>query len=257
MKLGIVVPYRDREAHFARFVPHVSAYFARDKVDKNLDYRVLFVEQDHQKAFNRGALKNIGFALLENDVDYVCFHDIDYLPIWADYSPVAKPTAIVWYGAQSRPVAPGKSHARIEHNLEHFYGGAVLIDNDSFRAVDGYANDYWGWGFEDSDLKSRFDEKGISWDRRKGTFNGLDHDNEGFQLTGDMSAIGKVNRDLFTSRYVDKTTEPGPGLSRVNYTVHSRAPITSPAPEGNGTWEIVKVRLNSKPSAEQIKALKG
>ena len=62
----------------ARFIPHVSAYFARDKLDKDIDYRVLFVEQDVQKPFNRGLLKNIGFRLLEDagftsQVQHSCF----------------------------------------------------------------------------------------------------------------------------------------------------------------------------------------
>lgn len=256
MKLGIVVPYRDRESHLAAFIAHVSAYFSRDKLASQIDYRVLVVEQDYQKPFNRGAVKNVGFKLLEPSVDYVCFHDVDYLPIWADYSPVTQPTAIVWYGAETRPVAPGRSTKAIHHKLDEFYGGAVLIDNASFRAVDGYANDYWGWGYEDSDLRSRFDEKGILWDRRKGTFSALDHDNDGYTPVGEMTEIGLYNGNLYASRYQLRTVAPGPGLEKLNFTIHSREPIASPRLEGDATWEIVKVRLNGKPSDEQKKALK-
>jgi len=32
-RLAIVVPYRDRAEHLARFVPHMVAYFERDKLD--------------------------------------------------------------------------------------------------------------------------------------------------------------------------------------------------------------------------------
>ena len=32
-RLHIVVPYRDRASHLDAFVPHVRAYFARDKLD--------------------------------------------------------------------------------------------------------------------------------------------------------------------------------------------------------------------------------
>lgn len=256
LKLGIIVPYREREQHMAQFIPHVSAYFARDKIDRNISYRVLFVEQSKQYPFNRGILKNIGFQLLEDETDYVCFHDIDYLPIWSDYSPVAGPTAIVWYGAESRPVAPGRSQARVTHNLDDFYGGAVMVNNDDFRHVNGYANDYWGWGLEDLDLKSRFDAAGIPWQRRKGTYLALDHDNEGFELTGQPKRIFKVNREIFASRYLRKTAEPGPGLESLRYNLITRSDISPPPPEGNAKWEIAQVRLLSKPLNKQLSALK-
>ena len=82
-KLAIIVPYRDREVHLKQFIPHLRAYFARDKMDKRIDYRVMIVEQEPGYQFNRGALKNIGFLLLESDADYTCFHGVDYLPIAA------------------------------------------------------------------------------------------------------------------------------------------------------------------------------
>ena len=33
-RLAIIVPYRDRADHLARFVPHLVAYFERDKLDR-------------------------------------------------------------------------------------------------------------------------------------------------------------------------------------------------------------------------------
>ena len=45
-RLNVVVPYRDREAHLNVFVPLVRAYFARDKIDKDIPYRVVIVEQE-------------------------------------------------------------------------------------------------------------------------------------------------------------------------------------------------------------------
>jgi len=43
--LNVVVPYRDRQAHLNAFVPLLRAYFARDKIDQNIPYRVFIVEQ--------------------------------------------------------------------------------------------------------------------------------------------------------------------------------------------------------------------
>jgi N-terminal region of glycosyl transferase group 7 len=85
-RLGIVVPFRDRERHLSAFLPHAVAYFERDKADKAIDVRFLVVEQPPGLPFNRGLLVNIGFHILRHEIDYVCFHDVDYLPMWADYS---------------------------------------------------------------------------------------------------------------------------------------------------------------------------
>jgi hypothetical protein len=62
-RLNVVVPYRDREAHLNAFVPLLRAYFARDKIDRSIPYRVFIVEQESGLPFNRGALCNIGFVL--------------------------------------------------------------------------------------------------------------------------------------------------------------------------------------------------
>ena len=85
--LGIIVGYRDRAEHLKAFLPHVKTYFERDKLDRTLAYRVLVVEQANQFKFNLGILRNAASTLL-SDCDQLCFHDVDFLPIWADYSPV-------------------------------------------------------------------------------------------------------------------------------------------------------------------------
>jgi hypothetical protein len=111
--LTIVVPYREREAHLERFVPHVKAFFTWHKVHRDIPYRVLIVEQERGLPFNAGALRNIGFTLARDgsvasfDEGYTCFHDIDYLPMDADYRWSDVPTQIAWYGAETRPVIAG------------------------------------------------------------------------------------------------------------------------------------------------------
>jgi|SRR5579862_477383 len=76
-RLSVVVPYRAREAHLRFFVTELRNYFNRDKLDREIPYQVLIVEQNSELPFNRGALCNIGFALSRDDSDYTCFHDVD------------------------------------------------------------------------------------------------------------------------------------------------------------------------------------
>ena len=254
-KLAIIVPYRNRAAHLEQFVPHVRAYFARDKVDRTIPYKVVIVEQDDAKPFNRGALLNIGFVLAEADCDYACFHDVDYLPIWADYSAVDRPTPMLWYGAEVRPIAPGRSDQGVRNNLEHYYSGAVLVPVAQFARVDGFANSYWGWGFEDVDLKHRFDRAGIALGRRKGTFRPLDHDNNGFKLDGTPAPISTANQRIFDQRWAAGADPVTDGLSTLDYQIMRRQSVPDPRPERAADWTRITVRLKSEPSAEQTAAV--
>jgi hypothetical protein len=256
-RLSIVVPYRAREAHLKKFVPHLRAYFARDKLDCAIPYRVLIVEQDSALPFNRGALENVGFLLGRAESDYTCFHDVDYLPVWADYRPVDVPTPILWHGAEVRPIAPGRSNQVIRSDMEHCFGGVVLFPNEMFAQINGYANRYWGWGFADTDLQHRVKAAGMATGRRKGTFTALDHDHEGYRLDGSKSPIGRVNERIFAKRWEAGATDvPRDGLDTVAYEVLSRKEV----PEGRvveraASWEIVTVRFRMQPDPEQLAAV--
>jgi hypothetical protein len=254
-RLCIVVPYRAREAHLRLFVPHVRAYFSRDKVDRAIPYRVLIVEQESGLPFNRGALKNIGFLLGRDDSDYTAFHDVDYLPIWADYSWVDQPTTIVWYGAEVRPLAPGRSES-VAHDMNQFFAGVVLVPNLLFEQVNGYANTYWGWGYEDMDLVNRFTAAGIARGRRKGTFQPLIHENEGMQLDLKPTPIATVNGRVYRERWQGREPQlEQDGLSTVSFELLNRRSVPEDQrPERSALWEVVTVRLKMLPRPEQLAA---
>jgi hypothetical protein len=153
------------------FLPHIVAYFERDKADKAVDVRLLIVEQPPGLPFNRGLMKNVGFQILRQEIDYVCFHDVDYLPMWADYSYSDNPSMLIGYGLE--PAA--FQHFFIEKPAK-FFSAVVLLQNAHVERVNGYSNDYWGWGHEDLDFLRRLDAVGLARDYRYGTFTGLDHD---------------------------------------------------------------------------------
>jgi N-terminal region of glycosyl transferase group 7/N-terminal domain of galactosyltransferase len=259
-RLAIVVPFRAREVHLRVFVPALRAYFTRDKIDREIPYSVLIVEQATDLPFNRGALKNIGFALCSGESDYVCFHDVDYLPIWADYSWSAVPSCIVWYGAEQRPLRPGRSELIVNHDLDEFCGGAVLMPNSIFAKVNGYANSYWGWGFEDGDLRNRLAMSGIEFGRRKGTFQALAHDNEGFRLDPMMRPVltqmALINFQTCNARWStngDNKMQVD-GLKNLSYEIVNRQPIPDTPDQRPAVWEKVTVKLLMRPSPEHLKA---
>ena len=144
-KLGIVVPYRDREEHLSRFITTITEHLEHNLID---DYEVFVVNQDNDLPFNRGWLCNTGFTLAQNaGCDYVCFHDVDMLPEdnSCDYSWVDRPTHL----------ATKLSNNRYKLPYPEYFGGVTLFPNDHFKLINGFSNEYWGWGFEDDDLLYR------------------------------------------------------------------------------------------------------
>jgi hypothetical protein len=259
-RLNIVVPFRARESHLQKFVPTMRAYFARDKLDCEIPYRVLIIEQDNELPFNRGAINNIGFLLGRDTSDYTCFHDVDYLPIWADYRWPEAPMGILWHGAESRPVAPGRSTRIVHHsNMEDFFGGVFLVANAMFDAVNGYANCYWGWGYEDVDLKNRFTAAGIRVGRRRGTFSPLEHDHEGYDPDGARKPISQVNERIFESHWSEGHNQiREDGLNNLSFDILDRRPVPEESVvERPASWEIVTVRLRMRPRREQTEAIAG
>ena len=141
MKLGVCVPYRNREAHLKEFVPQVGKYLE----EQGIDYQMYFAHQVDDKLFNRGAMKNIAAKhAFEDGCDYIVWHDIDMIPEeGCDYSfPKENPIHI----------ATNISQMNYQLKYEEYFGGAVLFSKEQVEKTNGYSNDYWDWGMEDDDL---------------------------------------------------------------------------------------------------------
>ena len=82
-KLGVIVPYRNREEHLEEFKKKISKHLNK----QGIPFELIIVHQDDAKLFNRGMLLNIGFTYTEKyGCNYVVFHDVDMLPLHVDYS---------------------------------------------------------------------------------------------------------------------------------------------------------------------------
>ena len=212
MRLGIIIPYRDREAHLKKMLPHTVSFFRR-----NTDIEPLFVlaEQVDDLPFNRGAIVNHAYAACAGMIDYVCFHDVDYMPMWADYTEPNLPSRIVWYGMDKRPVGHGTDRAVCAQR----YGLAAVavMRKWHFEACNGYSNTYWGWGYEDTDLAKRLESVGIPLGYKDGTFIALDHDSNGYDANGESEA-SKANAERFKHRVYPDMVD---GLSTLGATVVS------------------------------------
>ena len=141
MKLGVCVPYRNRESHLKEFIPKVGKYLEK----QGIDYCMYFAHQVDDKLFNRGATKNVAAKhAFEDGCDYIVWHDIDMIPEeGCDYS----------YPSET-PIHIATNISQMEYKLKYqeYFGGAVLFNKEQVEKTNGYSNDYWDWGMEDDDL---------------------------------------------------------------------------------------------------------
>ena len=156
MKLGVCVPYRNREEHLNKFIPIVSKFLK----ERDIDFKIYFGHQVDDKLFNRGAMKNIAAKhAFDDGCDYIAWHDVDMLPIDVDYS----------YCSDVLQLANNfiSDTDYTKEIYDGYFGGVTMFPIDSFKKVNGYPNDFWGWGFEDDELLRRCIQSEIETDSKK------------------------------------------------------------------------------------------
>jgi len=136
-KTIIIIPYRDREAHLQYFLE--KSYPKLKNIISDLE--IIIVEQIPGKKFNRGATINIGYHYYNNQDNYYITQDVDTNP--------------------NKISSPYYSY---DLNLDEFLsiysysgsvGGIVKFKGSDFVAINGFPNDFWGWGHEDKDFMNR------------------------------------------------------------------------------------------------------
>lgn len=158
-KFLIIIPYRDRQENLATLLPHLHWYLGRHH------FEIAVVEQGDRRQFNKGFLCNVGYLLFRSKFDYFVFHDVDLIPLHADYSFPKRPahvgTELSQYGY--RDLYP-----------DHLYGVTAFNPKD-FEKVNGFSIQYRGWGVEDRDILLRCQNRGLSVEKRKSRFISLPH----------------------------------------------------------------------------------
>jgi len=196
-KLVFIIPYRDREQQRDFFKRHMT-YILEDIPD----YKIFFVEQNDNREFNRGALKNIGFLAMKNmypndykNITFI-FNDVDTMPYTK--------------GFLNYDTVPGI--------IKHFYGfkfalgGIFSIKGSDFERINGFPN-FWAWGFEDNLINKRALLSGILIDRSH--FYPISDKNIMHLSDG---LIRSVNRTDFDA-YMKDTSEGLNAISNIAYIV--------------------------------------
>ena len=90
------------------------------------------------------------------------------LPLISDYSSVSDPTHLAAEAEQFGYKLP----------YQGYFGGVTLFDKHSFIKVNGYSNNYWGWGAEDDDIMFRCVSKRVRTTRKNGKYRSLSHERQ-------------------------------------------------------------------------------
>ncbi|XP_010591241.1 beta-1,4-galactosyltransferase 4 isoform X1 [Loxodonta africana] len=144
-RVAILIPHRNREKHLLYLLEHLHPFLQRQQ----MDYGIYVIHQAGSKKFNRAKLLNVGYleALKEENWDCFIFHDVDLVPEH-DFN---------LYKCENQPkhLVVGRNSTGYRLRYKGYFGGVTALTREQFFKVNGFSNNYWGWGGEDDDLRLR------------------------------------------------------------------------------------------------------
>ena len=152
-RVAIIVPFQDahkqqkRRAQLDQFIPYMKSFLSKNSAE----FQRFIIEQHlDEKKFNRGILLNIGFDLAYKEgFSIFVFHDVDLLP--------SEDLLEYYIQSPSSPMHIARVWNRYNAN-DKYFGGIVAFNAEDFRRINGFPNDFWGWGGEDDALIKRVHE---------------------------------------------------------------------------------------------------
>ena len=148
-KIAIIIPFRDSKPKYPRTNQLIRLNAYLDSYLKDYKYEIFVIEQSEDgHKFNRGQLLNIGFDIAsKEDYNNFIFHDVDLLPseeLKKYYTNIPV----------NEPVHIAAAWDRYNKNPDYF-GGIIAFNKEMFNKINGYPNNFWGWGGEDDELYKR------------------------------------------------------------------------------------------------------
>ena len=135
----IVIPYRNRESHLKYYIEH-TVPLIKEYLPNT---RIVVIEQNEGKLFNRGAIINVGFKEYKNKTNYFFTQDVDI-------NPTKKCIEEHYIKEVSNNDVLG-----IYTSHYNTLGGIIKIKNSTIHKINGFPNNIWGWGTEDKALQNR------------------------------------------------------------------------------------------------------
>ena len=144
LKNIFIITYRNRAAQKEVFIHHMK------EVLKDQNYAMIFVHQNDERLFNKGALMNIGFTYVRDKYPNIyknlnfTFHDIDVMPAFKNQIPYKTIKGVVEH----------------HYGFNHSIGGIYTFNGEDYETINGTPN-FWGWGWEDNAVHLRLLNHGI------------------------------------------------------------------------------------------------
>jgi len=197
-------------------------------LQKYCNFKIYIIEQsDDGEEFNIGKLKNIGFEIASNDENFnnYIFSDIDTLP---DYELMEYFFIKMKYpiSLASKGTRWTKKNIRIN---KIFLGALLGFDPLVFKKINGYPNNFWGWGGEDDALMVRLIKNNIKkvYYPKKGSI--IDTEEINFKQINILTKLKMTYQDQakFEKLYYDMNNYKKNGLSNLEYKILERKNIDS------------------------------
>ncbi|XP_029381058.1 beta-1,4-galactosyltransferase 2 [Echeneis naucrates] len=200
-KVAIIIPFRHRENHLKYWLHYLHPILRRQRID----YGVYIINQLGEDTFNRAKLLNVGYTEALKDAEYDCFifSDVDLIPM-DDRN---------LYHCYDQPrhfaIAMDKFGFRLPY--AGYFGGVSGLSKKQFLKINGFPNEYWGWGGEDDDIYNRITLNGMKVSRpdiRIGRYRMIKHERD---------KHNEPNPQRFNKIQNTKNTMKKDGISSLTY----------------------------------------
>ncbi|XP_033838500.2 beta-1,4-galactosyltransferase 2 [Periophthalmus magnuspinnatus] len=200
-KVAIIIPFRHRENHLKYWLHYLHPILRRQRID----YGIYIINQLGEDTFNRAKLLNVGYSEALKDAEYDCFifSDVDLIPM-DDRN---------LYHCYDQPrhfaIAMDKFGFRLPY--AGYFGGVSGLSKKQFLKINGFPNEYWGWGGEDDDIYNRITLNGMKVSRpdvRIGRYRMIKHERD---------KHNEPNPQRFNKIQNTKNTMKKDGISSLTY----------------------------------------
>lgn len=189
----LISPYRNRVKQLQLFLEHYSSILELEKV------KIVIIEQFNNKAFNKGLLLNCGIKELNKrynftDNDFLIFNDIDCL---------VKPHKLIdFLENPDNKINHIYGFKNIFFDKFNCLGGIVSMKYSTFCKINGFPNNFWGWGGEDLALGWRAKHNNIFIDCSKTI--GINDETDIIHFDNPSNETSNLNKKLSNTRNLGK-----------------------------------------------------
>ncbi|GAA36645.2 beta-1 4-galactosyltransferase 4 [Clonorchis sinensis] len=155
--VSIIIPLRNRWYQIPPLLSTLVPLLRKQKIC----YRVFIIEQADGGLFNKGKLFNSGFIEASKLFRFGCvvLQDTDLVPI----------NDLIPYGCDEETskhvihLGVGLDDRNYQLRYAKLIGGVLKMTTEQFVSVNGFSNEYWGWGQEDDDMEKRLRQRNIDY----------------------------------------------------------------------------------------------